>query len=1214
MYKVKELVQFEKIKKVVDIDHLFLPDVDQKYFIENYVISQALEEYLISLLKLINAPSHRSAHVIGGYGSGKSHLLAFVTLLLSNKELKQFIKNENVQTIADNIKRDFCIVQFELQPGRKDLCEYFYYQIGKQLRDKYRIETEINFQNIFDHKTEISRVVDRIKQGNPTRGLMVIVDEISDFLKQKNREDIQRDMQFLRILGQQSEAIDFMFIGAMQEHVFTNPKYIDEAESFGRIQERFEIITISREDIKQVISKRILNKTENQKIELEKLLQALLPSFSLLQTKLEEFIQIYPLHPYVIELFDGLPYFEKRGVLTFTMDEVEKILNETSPIFITYDKIYDEIESTHTLKNLEEVRPIIDAVNTLKTKTDFIEEKYRDAALKIVKALAVLNLYSKTEHNGASSEELANTLLIAPPGKTLSPDIAKDYVIDFIKLVISKLRGVTYGQFINVTESGYYFLDLEKKIDIDEVIKRRAENLPENAEDNEFQKILEEQFFLERQDQFLPIYQDTCSWENKKTYCIGTVVYEKPKSKAINEFKIQDYLLILTSPFSSASQYKAAENTAILKFNLSSPIREKLKLLAAAHLLRNENYQRSITEKRYLDLRKELTKPLYDEILEKSTIATLTESRTLKSYLDRDPGNLNELFFRLKPAIFQDVFEKLYSDHPIYFQKLSAQNIVNSMTTAMTDLLRRGPYDLFSNTQNFLSALKLMDQKGNIDSNNSPYAQDILSKLKDAGGKVVDVEEVYRSLSAKPIGMEKQVIQFLLLVLNYNGELSFQLKGGKSISGDDLLKYFENDLSRFDEIKYLIIEQEFPIAKITKLFRYLEINPQNLAHKQTRIKALQEFRTEILKLEETQQQCQRLLQQISTEIDPFLPVADLQKLYQETNQIPFEKFKLVKSLPDFGRLELSENEFEIIKENVATLKKLQALLTSYHQDLHELLNYAQTAMKIVQASPNIFKASDIETLNSFYEEATTTLKNASQALDIEQRRPVLGKLQEFKKRYKQLYYFAHENHVGNKVPWDILSEVRHNQIYQNLILLKSVKCVNSNRFHKISEQILKLEQAKCAKFQAEYLEQHVLCPFCHFPQEFPIQTNLKKDIDHLQNEISDIWSEWQDLIFSEIQNYKTNLSLLPAYQQQLIQDLETKKKIPEKITEHLVTALNDLFKDLEAIQLNATEFIDYIFAGSSVVDANELKQKLEEYIHKLIGSKSADNIRFKKGE
>ena len=72
-----------------------------------------------------------------------------------------------------------------------------------------------------------------IKKNNPKRGLVVIIDEISDFLKQKAREKIRRDTGFLRILGQVAQESDFMFIGAMQEHIFTNPKYVDEVRVLG---------------------------------------------------------------------------------------------------------------------------------------------------------------------------------------------------------------------------------------------------------------------------------------------------------------------------------------------------------------------------------------------------------------------------------------------------------------------------------------------------------------------------------------------------------------------------------------------------------------------------------------------------------------------------------------------------------------------------------------------------------------------------------------------------------------------------------------------------------------------------------------------------------------------------------------------------------------------------------------------------------------------
>jgi hypothetical protein len=248
----------------------------------------------------------------------------------------------------------------------------------------------------------------------------------------------------------------------MQEHIITNPKYVDEAKSFGRVSERFQIITIKREDIKKVIAKRVLNKTRKQRIKLEKLFSDYTKYYPAIQARLNEFIDLFPLHPYVVQIFSELPYFEKRGVIQFTIQEVEKVLDKEFPHLITYDLIYDEIESKHTVKNLDTVSPVVDAVQTLGSKIDLLEEKRQKTASEVIKALGVLKLYGKSTNNGANSQELANTLLILPSNKMLEAE-------DEISLVLDELRKVTDGQFINRTKEGYYFLDLQLNIDYDQV-------------------------------------------------------------------------------------------------------------------------------------------------------------------------------------------------------------------------------------------------------------------------------------------------------------------------------------------------------------------------------------------------------------------------------------------------------------------------------------------------------------------------------------------------------------------------------------------------------------------------------------------------------------------------------------------------------------------------------------------------------------------------
>ena len=53
MPKIKELLQFEKIREVVDIDAINKADM-----VEKYVISPAMESHLLQLLDNLREPQH----------------------------------------------------------------------------------------------------------------------------------------------------------------------------------------------------------------------------------------------------------------------------------------------------------------------------------------------------------------------------------------------------------------------------------------------------------------------------------------------------------------------------------------------------------------------------------------------------------------------------------------------------------------------------------------------------------------------------------------------------------------------------------------------------------------------------------------------------------------------------------------------------------------------------------------------------------------------------------------------------------------------------------------------------------------------------------------------------------------------------------------------------------------------------------------------------
>ena len=154
------------------------------------------------------------------------------------------------------------------------------------------------------------------------------------------------DVALLRELGEVSQDSDFLYIGAMQEHIFTNLKYVDQAESIARVNERYVTITITKEDVAQVLTNRVVRKDKDQRLLLENLLQDHRKFFPNLANQSDRYMDLFPVHPYVIDVFERLPYFENRGIIGFTVQNVKPLLDQAAPVFITYDRIFDLINAT----------------------------------------------------------------------------------------------------------------------------------------------------------------------------------------------------------------------------------------------------------------------------------------------------------------------------------------------------------------------------------------------------------------------------------------------------------------------------------------------------------------------------------------------------------------------------------------------------------------------------------------------------------------------------------------------------------------------------------------------------------------------------------------------------------------------------------------------------------------------------------------------------
>ena len=331
---IGKLFDFHEIKDVIDIDTDLKHDDLQRELVSSYIISEGIEQQIVDFYDNLKTPNHKAVKILGNYGSGKSHLIAFLVSSIIRPELRNLISNTRVKEASKDVNRKFISVQFELQAQHLDLSYIFFRRLESNIKKAYNIEIPKYHIEVIDFKEHLTSIIDTIKSTDPTLGLLVVIDEVSDFLSTKPEHEMKRDFQFLRAMAQVCQSQDFLLVTSMQEDVYSSERFKHIAAQAGRIDQRFKNIIIRRETIHQVISQRIVPKSANQKAEIESKLKTYAEKIDDVSSKMDQYIELFPFTPFLLNLFDELPYFEKRGVIQFAQSEVKHKLNKSFPLLL----------------------------------------------------------------------------------------------------------------------------------------------------------------------------------------------------------------------------------------------------------------------------------------------------------------------------------------------------------------------------------------------------------------------------------------------------------------------------------------------------------------------------------------------------------------------------------------------------------------------------------------------------------------------------------------------------------------------------------------------------------------------------------------------------------------------------------------------------------------------------------------------------------------
>ena len=1217
---ISNYFNFELIKDVIDIDNDLKDSNRRKNIVQSFIISDSIEEQILDFFDDLDKPTHKSRNIIGNYGSGKSHLVAFLVSLVEEKELSKYIRNENVRKTLENFHRKFFTVQFELQATQVPLRQWFFDKVKKQLQDKYNIDIpKFDLSVDYDDKENIIKIMDIIKEKDSEAGLLVVIDEVSDFLLTKPKEFLRQDLQFLRVVGQLSQDEDFMFICSMQEDIFTSPKFKDVADEIARVRERFQNIIIHKDDVEKVISERIVPKNDEQKRDLEAKFSPYMEKIEEVSKNIDSYISLFPLTPFLIDLFTKMPYFETRGVIQFAMEEIRKSLKMAFPYFLTFEKIYNLLANDPNRRNLPEIRNIVKAMDILTEKIKLLEPEYQVDALKISKGLAVLSLW---EEKGVIPKELATKLMIIPNRKILTPE---DYILSIVK----KIRDVTDGEYIKVDKdksSGMIFIRFDTKagVDPEEKISQKAEAVSDDEIESELFNQLKKLIELDIQEEIASnIFQDECYWKSKKSFRKGLVLFQKKHSEFNKLPQNIDYIIVLVSPNYNEEVKNFTNNQLNIKIHLkSTEAVALLKEIVAIKQLMDSGFEKRIMEKK---LRERILGFHRGSVFIQGFIHRLTqlflnysecmindEPVNIKRAVTQIDSSLLGIFEDLKTEVFDEHFNKKYPLHPVYSEKFSSINIFASLNNYWKELLIGNFNNLSIKTKNFLKSLSMLDENDYPILTKSQICQHILEIIKRNSDKVTKIEDIAAELSKSDFGLEKEVVFFILAVMTLLGKTVLKLKGG-SIDINNISNTLKN-LESFETINYIQLQKEQSLDIAVNILKTFGLNGEEILYEKTRAKVFKDYKEKIFDLLDKLDKINNAFKTLKSQPVVYIDIEGLEQEIIAINAINWNEFD-IPNYQNFFKLEKFGNNLSNLRKLIDKIKNIYMALNEYDK-IKIIIEYVNQALEIIDE--NIILQIDSEKINSLKqikEDIKKICMDISKYIDAKNRLSINGKFTMFQKIYiHNIYYPVHEKFVGNKVNWQVLDDIISSDTFKAISqIVKISKQINDTKFKHLRIKIDELKSVRCTnKMLLENLKLNPRCQKCFFPKNENYSKKLS-EIINMENKFENLLEEYQKTLISSIREYRDNIQFLDTEKEKnFIRKILENNKFPYPIlTNDDINTINKLFKEIELISMNKEEIINKIFPDNEIVSINQIKENFQKCLHDIIGSRDENIVRIK---
>jgi len=188
-------------------------------------MAEKLINLVIPQLQFDQPVDNKGLMVVGNYGTGKSHLMSVISALAENSDLAAHLNNKSVAGAAGKIGGRFKVIRTEIGATTMSLRDILVAELEEHLAAMGVYYSFPASDKVSNNKRAFEEMMSAFHQEYPDHGLLLVVDELLDYLRTRKDQELILDLNFLREIGEVCKDLRFRFIAGVQEAIFDSPRF-----------------------------------------------------------------------------------------------------------------------------------------------------------------------------------------------------------------------------------------------------------------------------------------------------------------------------------------------------------------------------------------------------------------------------------------------------------------------------------------------------------------------------------------------------------------------------------------------------------------------------------------------------------------------------------------------------------------------------------------------------------------------------------------------------------------------------------------------------------------------------------------------------------------------------------------------------------------------------------------------------------------------------